>query len=111
MVILGADMIRSVQRFLPVLLVIGCLCSGTSAQAATYYVSTGGSDARSCAQAQSASAPKRTLRSATPCLGAGDTLYVRGGVYDESLMMSVYTQWLGGSIASGTSWDNKVRIA
>ena len=68
----------------------------------TYYVSTSGSDGRSCAQAQSQSTPKLTLNNAVGCLRAGDTLFVRGGVYEE---------WLLVNVPSGTSWSNKVRIA
>jgi parallel beta-helix repeat protein len=93
---------KSVCRFLSVLVVMGYMCSGAVAYAATYYVATNGSDGSSCSQAQSQSSPKRTLNAAVACLRAGDTLYVRGGVYGESLLMNV---------PSGTSWDNKVRIA
>src|SRR5262245_6056800 len=98
----------SVQRFLGIIFVAGYVCSAVNADAATYYVSLSGSDSRSCGQAQSLSTPKRTLNNAVSCMGAGDTLYVRGGVYDESLMVNQYSS---GGIPSGTSWDNPVRIA
>ncbi|MEO8256964.1 MAG: right-handed parallel beta-helix repeat-containing protein [Acidobacteriota bacterium] len=97
----------SVQRIFGILFMMGCLCSGGVAQAATYYVATNGSDGRSCGQAQSVSTPKLTLNSAVACLAAGDTLYVRNGTYNESLIASIY----GGGLPSGTSWSNKVRIA
>jgi len=95
------------MRFLGGLFVMGYVCSGGVAQAATYHVSTNGSDGRSCSQAQSASTPKLTINNAVNCLGAGDTLYVRGGVYDESLTATVYSD----HVASGTSWSRPVRIA
>jgi parallel beta-helix repeat protein len=90
-----------VQRFLGVLLVIGYVCSGAVAHAATYYVATNGSNGYSCSQAQSAGTPKLTLSSSLRCLAAGDTLLVRGGTYDEGI------SW----VPSGTSWNNKVRVA
>jgi parallel beta-helix repeat protein len=96
---------KSVQRLSGALFVAGCVCSGSVAQAATYYVATNGSDGRSCSQATSQSTPKRTLNNAVGCLRAGDTLYVRGGVYDESLLANIST------VPSGTSWSNKVAIA
>lgn len=71
----------------------------------TFYVATSGSDARSCDQAQSAAAPKKTILSAAACLDPGDTLYIRGGTYAEYL-----NDW-GGAIPSGTSWSAPVTIA
>ncbi|MEP7308708.1 MAG: right-handed parallel beta-helix repeat-containing protein [Acidobacteriota bacterium] len=49
------------------------------------------------------------MKNGVACLAAGDTLYVRGGTYNESLMVSYYTSV--GSIPSGTSWSNRTRIA
>jgi hypothetical protein len=54
---------------------------------ATYHVNKLGSDANSCAAAQS-SAPaeaKRTITAGASCLSAGDTLLIGGGTYSESL--------------------------
>jgi len=76
--------------------------SASVTHAATYYVSTSGSDSYTCAQAQSTSTPKGTLAAAGACLAAGDTLLVRGGTYNQSI---------ANSIPSGTSWTNKVRVA
>ena len=92
---------RSVKRLVGGLVVLGSVCSGGMAQAATYYVSKSGSDNRSCAQAQSASTPRLSVNGGIGCLVAGDTLLVRGGTYDEGI------SW----VPSGTSWSNKVRIA
>jgi parallel beta-helix repeat protein len=75
---------------------------GGSAQAATYYVAKTGNDNSSCSQAQTASGAKQTFAGGLSCLNAGDTLYVRQGTYNESLVNNV---------PSGTSWSNKVRIA
>jgi hypothetical protein len=50
-------------------------------QAATYYVSTTGSDGNTPVQAQNPLTPWRTLTASVPKLVCGDTLYVRGGNY------------------------------
>jgi hypothetical protein len=81
---------------------IGYAISGGVAHAATYYVSKAGSNSNSCAQAKSASTPKLTIGGGVGCLAAGDELLVRAGTYSEAL---------GNSVPSGTSWSNKVRIA
>jgi len=70
--------------------------------ATTFYVAqSGGDNNRSCATAQTLATPKATINSGVSCLSAGDTLIVRGGTYNENLTY----------IPSGTSWNNKVRIA
>jgi parallel beta-helix repeat protein len=85
------------------LLFVGFSLWGDAAQAAnTYYVATSGKDTNSCAQARTSSAAKLTISDAVGCLTAGDTLYVRAGNYDETLIYAV---------PSGSSWSNKVRIA
>jgi hypothetical protein len=61
------------------LLCLGCF----SAQAATIYVRSTGNDATSCAQAQNASTPRRTINAGIACLSGGDTLIVHGGTYTE----------------------------
>jgi hypothetical protein len=61
------------------LLCLGCF----SAQAATIYVRSTGNDATSCAQAQNASTPRRTINAGIACLSGGDTLVVHGGTYRE----------------------------
>jgi hypothetical protein len=48
-----------------------------------YYVSTSGNDGVSCSTAQNTATPKRTINNAVNCLQAGDTLYIRGGIYTE----------------------------
>lgn len=88
---------------LTVTAVLLVLLAAVQARAATYYVSTSGSDARSCATAQTIGTPRRSITQGIACLsGGGDTLLVRAGTYDESIR---------NGIASGTSWANKVRIA
>jgi hypothetical protein len=64
------------------------------------YVSVGGADYVTCSQAQSIGTPKRTLQNAVMCLSPGDTLYVRGGVYDEGLS----------TMPSGASWSSPIRV-
>lgn len=67
-----------------------------------YFVAKTGNDSNTCMQATSTSTPKLTLASGMACLSAGDTLYVRAGTYAEAIQNP--------TLASGTSWDNKVRI-
>lgn len=53
-------------------------------QTATYYVAQTGSDNNSCSDAMSEATPKLTINAGITCLGAGDTLIVKDGTYDES---------------------------
>jgi hypothetical protein len=55
----------------------------SSAYAATYYVATNGSDSGSGSEG----APFRTIAYAVKKMVAGDTTYVRGGTYNEKLIM------------------------
>jgi len=81
--------------------VLFSLLWGHSAQAANYYVAqTGGSDARSCATAQTLATPKLTVASGVTCLAPGDTLYIRQGTYAEHLE----------NVPTGTSWSTPVTI-
>lgn len=66
------------------------------------YVSTTGSDSVTCTQAENPATPKRSIKNATACLKPNTTLYVRGGVYTESL---------DNVIPSGTSWTAPVTVA
>lgn len=70
-----------------------------------YFVSTIGSDNNTCIASTNVDTPKATISNAIQCLSAGDTLWVRGGIYPEMLHSGMTT------IPSGTSWSNKVRIA
>ena len=51
------------------------------AHAATYYVATNGSDSNPGSQAQ----PFRTINKGLKVLASGDTLYIRGGKYNEAI--------------------------
>lgn len=64
------------------------------AQAATYYVATAGNDANP----GTASQAFRTIARGINSLKAGDTLYIRGGTYAESIDSNKQT------IPTGTSW-------
>ena len=66
-----------------------------------YYVSTSGNDSNAGTQ----SAPFRTIKFALAQIGAGDTLFVRGGTYWESLQSHG-----GTNFPSGTSWSNPAKI-
>jgi len=83
----------------------------TPTSAATYYVShtsntPAGSDARTCLTSQNISTPRATINAGMACLGAGDTLLIRGmapgGVYAEAI---------NNVVVAGTSWSEPVRIA
>jgi hypothetical protein len=89
-----------------ILFAIAAILIAVPVRAATYYVSTAGSDGTSCTNARTISTPKRTIMDALTCLSAGDTLYVRGGTYQESLLL---LGWRGGT--QPTSWSNPITIS
>jgi hypothetical protein len=80
---------------------IGSIFCPNAATAATYYVATNGNNANPGTKVQ----PLQTIRKGLSVLRAGDTLYLRGGTYGESIDDSVQT------IARGTSWSNPITIA
>jgi len=84
-----------------IVLLTGAIWSPLAATAATYYVATTGNDANPGTQAQ----PFRTIRKGLTVLRAGDTLYLRGGTYNEGINAQNQT------VPSGTSWSNAVTIA
>jgi hypothetical protein len=90
------------------------LLSLVPAWAATYYVATNGDNSRSCSTATNINTPKQTFASAIPCMGAGDTLYARGGTYTETLRSSqihfpVGANW-GGGVATIASYPAETAI-
>ena len=62
-----------------------CFWGACAASAATYYVATNGVDSH----AGSLAAPWRTIQKAANTLAPGDTVLVRGGVYNEAVKMNV----------------------
>lgn len=48
------------------------------------YVSTTGSDANTCVDAQNISTPKLTITAVVACMAAGDITYARGGTYTDA---------------------------
>jgi parallel beta-helix repeat protein len=76
-----------------------------SAFATTYYVSPSGSNSNSCGASTSQGTPKQTIAAGIVCMTSGDTLYIRGGTYAESLNTASV------AIPSGTSWNNAVTIS
>lgn len=70
-----------------------------------YYVSKSGNDAFSCFAAQNKTNPKRTIAAGIRCLSAGDTLYIREGIYNEAI--NEYKI----KLPSGNSWETAVTIA
>ena len=71
------------------------------AHAATYYTATTGDDANSGTQGS----PFGTIKKGLSVMGAGDTLYLRGGTYNEGIDSQNET------LPSGTSWSNPITIA
>src|SRR5262245_29873053 len=57
--------------------------NGVSAE--TYWVGPSGSNGNTCGQAQSSSTPRQTISAGVECLGAGDTLMVKSGTYNEGV--------------------------
>ena len=68
----------------PVVAVVNFVLLAGSANAATWYVATGGNDAN----AGSLAAPFRTITKAASRAAAGDLVEVRGGVYNEVVQIS-----------------------
>jgi hypothetical protein len=64
-------------------------------------VSKNGNNSNTCTQAQNVNTPKITVAAGIACMTGGDTLLIRAGTYNERFT----------SIASGSSWSNKVRVA
>lgn len=85
-----------------VLLAVGILLPH-AATAATYYVATTGSDTTpgTC----TFSDPCLTIAKGLTLLDTGDTLYLRGGTYDETIDSNNQT------IPTGTSWSDAPKIA
>jgi hypothetical protein len=94
------------QLALSVTIITGLLLSGVlsprAVMAATYYVATTGNDANAGTQAS----PFRTIKKGLSVLRPADTLYLRGGRYNEGILNT--TKQL---IPSGTSWATPVTIA
>jgi hypothetical protein len=67
--------------FITILALIGGVFSLNAASAATYYVATKGTDSNAGSQ----SAPFRTIAKGLSVVGAGDTLKIRGGTYNEGI--------------------------
>jgi hypothetical protein len=79
-----------------------CLLLGLpwTAEAATYWVSTSGSDNNNCLDTTTpqTTGAKRTINAGIACAAAaGDTLYIRGGTYSEPL--DDQTAWGSGTSA------------
>lgn len=84
------------------------LCFPLWSEAATYYVATTGSDANSCATAQTIGTPKLTIASGLGCLAAGDTLYIRTGTYTEQLLETSFgASGSAGSIITVSNYNGE----
>ncbi|MCA9469715.1 MAG: DUF1565 domain-containing protein, partial [Nitrospira sp.] len=73
----------------------------SAANATIYYVATNGSDSNPGTNSQ----PLRTIAKGVKTLSAGDTLYVKSGTYEETILTSAMV------IPNGTSWNNPITVA
>jgi hypothetical protein len=82
------------------LIVCLLVCVASPVWATTYYVSTSGNNANSCATATSATATlaKLTMSGGISCLHVGDTLLVHGGTYNDIIFDSMFIN------GTGTAW-------
>jgi len=68
-----------------VLILFACTSAASAQPNASYYVATTGNDSNPGTQ----SAPWRTIQHAADTVHAGSTVYVRGGIYEELVRISV----------------------
>jgi hypothetical protein len=75
------------SKFLSCTLLLSGIILFTSfaASATTYYVATNGNNSRTTTQAQNINTPWLTISKAASVMGAGDTCYIRGGTYRETI--------------------------
>lgn len=85
-----------VHRFLLGLSILSIFIGTISVEAATYYVATNGNDANSGSDLM----PFKTIQRGVRALAAGDTLYIRGGIYPERINSNSLT------IPTGSSWND-----
>lgn len=85
-----------VHRFLLGLSILSVFIGTISVEAATYYVATNGNDANSGSDLM----PFKTIQRGVRALAAGDTLYIRGGIYPERINSNSLT------IPTGSSWND-----
>ena len=67
------------------LLCLSIFIEPSLANASTYYVAKSGSDGMSCTQSQSQATPRLTIKAGLTCLSGSDTLYIKAGIYAESI--------------------------
>ena len=73
------------MKFMRVLILFACTSAASAQPNASYYVATTGNDSNPGTQ----SAPWRTIQHAADTVHAGSTVYVRGGIYEELVRISV----------------------
>lgn len=96
---------RGVRRFVQHAVMVTAVLTGilhaNAASAATFYVATSGNDANPGTLAS----PFRTIAKGLAVIRAGDTLYIRGGTYNEGINSNHQT------IPTGTSWSDAPLIS
>lgn len=80
--------------------ILTLLFTATNTFATIYYVATTGSST-TCNNAQNINTPLNTITAGIACLSANDTLYIRGGTYNQNIATPS---------VSGTSWSSPVWI-
>jgi hypothetical protein len=90
---------------------LALLLNTSGAFAATYYLSTSGSDSNSCSAAQSSGSAKASFGSAWGCLAAGDTLIVADGTYSNAQPPTAKSGAAGAPITLRAANDGGARIS
>ena len=98
------------RRSVPCALMLVLLELGSlTAQPTTYHVSQAGSDANSCAAAQSPAGAKGTINAGIACMAGGDTLLIGGGTYiNQCIADTAFYETV--PVPPGTSWSNPTTI-
>lgn len=79
---------------------VALLALSAHAEAITRYVSATGSNTNSCDDSTKITNPKLSLAQAWACSAAGDTVYMRGGTYDETIQDGALGQMPSGSVGN-----------
>jgi len=93
-------------KFLSICVLFACASAATAGEpSGSYYVATTGKDSNPGTQ----TAPWRTIQHAADSAHAGNTVYVRGGIYEELVRVNVSGNANGGFITF-RSWPHEIAV-